>query len=139
MQRPRLQLPRIPRVFLVTPQDPQLRQVFQAHADRVGIPLESLLLAGEGRQIFAEPGETVDGERPLGLGSRLNLLRGFPGTDEAKRDIGWTVLAYTRKKARWFGYLLVRTEKDRVVVGLTHVHTATMSSGEAFQLVELVK
>jgi hypothetical protein len=98
-------------------------------AHRLGCSFEVMQQGLADAQLFLSPGSIVDDEKPLTIGTMLNLRREFPGTPKAERDVGWVVSGYTRKRGdRWTGYTLARHTVT--------VERATMSNCEAFDLLE---
>lgn len=82
------------------------------------------------RSVHCLPGKLVDGERPLPLGSRVDMRRELPGTEKAARDKGWRVVGYTQSSAgRWSGYELAGDAEHQG-------EYAKLPKVEAFDLVE---
>lgn len=60
------------------------------------------------RRAFSSPGVLVDDEKPLGVGTVVNMRRSFP-SGKHRDDLGWYVAGYMRKRdGRWTGYLFVQ-------------------------------
>lgn len=117
-----------------TPDRDMLAQL-RALAGHLELDAEDVIAATSMRQMWASPGNIVDGEKPLGVGSKLNLRREMPNGARAELDHGWFVAGYSRKKdGRWIGYVLVRPAGK-----LRPVDTNSMSAVEAFDLVEALE
>jgi hypothetical protein len=102
--------------------------VLQGIAGRLGCPLEVLNRTANARPFFLTPGKTVAGEKPLPLGSIVNLRR-HPPTYDHPSERGWVVGGYRQnREGRWLGHTLYR--------GTVEVESALLSRCEAFDLVE---
>lgn len=79
--------------------------------------------------IWSSPGKIVEGEKPLGVGTKLNMRRGFP-SGEHPTDLGWYIAGYQRRRrdGRWNGYVLVTLSP--------HIQTRTAPDCEAFDILE---
>lgn len=109
-----------------TPED--LNVALQGIADRLGCPLAKLLEVASKRPFFLTPGKTVAGEKPLPLGSIVNLRR-HPPTYTHPEEKGWVVGGHRRNsEGRWIGSTLYR--------GAVAVESALLSRAEAYDLVE---
>jgi hypothetical protein len=98
-------------------------------AAKLGTDFDRLHAAASKRPMWFQPGKTVEGEKPLPIGSRVNLRREMPNGKNASKDVGWVVFGYSRdKNGRWDGYGIVR--------GPFGAEIQHLSRCEAFDLVE---
>jgi hypothetical protein len=100
----------------------------RALAALIGADLDKMTAALNNHPIWSSPGAIVDGEQPLGVGTKLNLRRGFP-SGKHPRDLGWYVAGYKRRRdGRWTGYVLVTLNP--------WIQTTTAADTEAFDVLE---
>jgi hypothetical protein len=100
-----------------------------ALAALIGADLDKLTAAILHHPYYASPGQLVEGEEPLGVGTKLNLRRGFP-SGKHPADLGWYVAGYKRRRRdqRWEGYVLVQMNP--------WIQTTTAPDCEAFDIIE---
>lgn len=81
------------------------------------------------RPVWSSPGLIVEGETPLGVGTKINMRRGFP-SGKHPSDLGWYIAGYKRRRrdGRWEGYVLVTMSP--------HIQTRTAPDCEAFDVLE---
>ena len=98
-------------------------------AHLIGAVPELLARALSHHAIWSSPGKIVEGEKPLGVGTKLNMRRGFP-SGQHPADLGWYIAGYKRRRrdGRWEGYVLVTMNP--------HIQTRTAPDCEAFDILE---
>lgn len=101
-----------------------LRARLELIAKDLGCTWDQVVTAVSQHPIHTRPGKIVEGEKPLPIGTMLNLRREMPGTKNADDDKGWRVAGYLqRNDGRWTGYDLRRGPWD--------LQTNTCSKAEA--------
>jgi hypothetical protein len=101
-----------------------------ALAKVMGADLERLGCALSRHAMWASPGLLSDEDKPpLGVGTHLNLRRGFP-SGQHPNDLGWYVAGYLRRRKdhRFDGYVLVTQNP--------HIQTTSAAWCEAFDVLE---
>jgi hypothetical protein len=108
---------------------PDLARVVVRLAARIGCTSDALFAAAMRNPFWYTPGTVVRGEKPLPLGTIINLMREVIGSDCSPRDQGWVVSGYTRKRdGRWTGYTLAR--------GALKVESSSVSNCERIVVVD---
>lgn len=116
----------------------------RALAARMGCDFAALTKALECAPLWSSPGKIVDGEKPLGVGTLLNLRRGHP-SGQHPDDLRWYVAGYKRRRrdGRWEGYVLVRAgvpvtckSLGRCITVTGSILTTTASDCEAFDVLD---
>ncbi len=114
----------------MNPQHAQsLRARLEALAADLGVSWSEVVIAASQHPLNRGPGKVTDDEKPLPIGTVLNLRRELPGGKREADDKGWRVAGYLQNSSgRWTGYDLRRGPWD--------LQTNTCGKAEAVDVVE---
>ncbi len=106
-----------------------LRGRLEKLAEELGVTFHEVQIAASQHPLHFGPGKIVAGEKPLPIGTRIDLRREMPGSKRAEDDKGWRIAGYLQDNSgRWRGYDLRRGPWD--------LQTNTISRAEAFDVIE---